>query len=195
MKPITPYDLSFQKIEDFSKVLSIMPSNFSSSQYKKACLKNGLVVKEHGGVVARILKSFNCVQAKPGSKFFYKTSDIKESPDPKYCGLRKLRSDIFDKAYEAMENEFTSYHFADYLRKNYGDRDISYNSLKYQLKKRGAIQNGFNGKSWKKKTSKLLDKEVNIPQQSNILSIEQAIILLKNNGYKILKPKTDWQEL
>jgi len=195
MKPITPYDLSFQKIEDFSKVLSIMPPNFSSSQYKKACLKNGLVVKEHGGVVARILKSFNCIQAKPGSKLFSKSLETKKIPEARYFGLRKKRSDIFDQAYDAMENEFTSYHFADYLRKNYGDKDISYNSLKYQLKKRGAIQNGFNGKSWKKQINKLSVKEIEIPQQSNILSIEQAIILLKENGYKILKPKTDWQEL
>jgi len=194
MKPITPYELSGQKIEDFSKVLQFMPQVFSSMQYKKYCIKNGLTVKEHGGVVARILKSLNCIQAKPGSKYFSKTKDQTFYIDERYCGIRKARAEIFDQAYQAMNDEFTSYHFSEYLRKNYSDKNISFNSIKYQLRKRGAIQNGFNGKSWKKSISQNIQK-IEIKHSPTILSIDQAIELLKNNGYKILKPKTDWQEL
>lgn len=194
MKPLTNYDLNGNKIEDFAKILITMPKDFTSSKFKNACNKNGLKIKEHGGITARILKTYGCKQLKPGSRTFSKTTGDLFNNDEKHYTTRQEISKIHDEAFKAMNNQFTSYVYAEYIRIKYSNINIPLSTIKYQLEKRGAYNNGKNGKTWTKPQSQNIAK-VEIGNILNISSIDEAIKLLKANGYKVYRPKSTWEEI
>jgi hypothetical protein len=94
-------------------------------------------------------------------------------------------NDILSKSLEKMPDFFSSNQFADAaIRQNYPKIAITKGMLGSFLHKH-ATQSNTSKRMW--------HKRVNYPHQFN--DIDAAISLLKSQGYKIMKPVSDWQEI
>jgi hypothetical protein len=94
-------------------------------------------------------------------------------------------NDILSKSLEKMPDFFSSNQFADAaIRLNYPKIAITKGMLGSYLHKH-ATQSNTSKRMWHKRG--------NYQQQFN--DIDAAISLLKSQGYKIMKPVSDWQEI
>ena len=96
------------------------------------------------------------------------------------------------KTLEQMSSTFSSNEFSKKAKKNGVLRKEINNGVLALFLHRNAIQ-GDTRRMWTKK---------NVVAENNVVSkkvssdkISEAIELLKNNGYRILKPVSDWVEL
>jgi hypothetical protein len=100
--------------------------------------------------------------------------------------MEMTNEQILEVTFAQMPNEFTSNEFTNKLRKNrYDNRWIAnHDNVKYL--QQHAIQLSL--RRWKK-------LDVRIDTSVNINKIQEAIDLIKSQGFRVMKKVTDWQEI
>jgi hypothetical protein len=100
--------------------------------------------------------------------------------------MEMTNEQILEAAFAQMPNEFTSNEFTNKLRKNkYDNRWIAnHDNVKYL--QQHAIQLSL--RRWKKLDARI-DTNVNINK------IQEAIELLKSQGYKVMKQVSEYKEI
>lgn len=102
-------------------------------------------------------------------------------------GIQETQESLH-RAFEMLNNDFTSSEFAFYARQNgISDQLISTGALAIFLHKRA--KQTFSKRTWQKKDNKPTTAK-NID-----FDVEKAIKLLKNNGFKIMKNISEWKEM
>ena len=92
--------------------------------------------------------------------------------------------DILKKTLDEMNFSFSSNEFCKKARKNgLSKREVDNGVIAFFLHK-NAVQ-GYTRRMWRKHNGLTSDKKLSD-------KIMEAIDLLKSNGYKVLKPVTDW---
>lgn len=92
--------------------------------------------------------------------------------------------EILERALEIMPNEFTSNQFARTARELGIPQRLIDNGIVGNFLSAHVYRVSPDARSWYKDSQKVLTG-----------NIESAIALLKQNGYKVFKPVSDWQEI
>jgi hypothetical protein len=95
--------------------------------------------------------------------------------------MDKISKQIMQITFAQMPNSFTSREFAQELRKNNLDNSLIVQGYGAQYLHKHAVQDGSR-RRWKK-----LGVDID--------SIQEAIELLKSQGYKVMQPVTEYREL
>lgn len=97
----------------------------------------------------------------------------------------KTNTEILEEAFELMPNEFTSRQFSKAATRRGLNKKLTRSGILAVFLHEVALQT-YSNKQWIKK----LKNQVN---ENN--KITDAIALLKSNGYKIMKPVTNFEEV
>lgn len=113
--------------------------------------------------------------------------------------MNKTTLDIIVNTINEMPDRFTSREFnAAAVINGYPERMLKGKGLAPYIA-RFAKNDYYRSKTWTKLTAPEVTKPV-VYQQTELnecscnLSLEKAVELLKNNGYKVMKPVADWVE-
>jgi hypothetical protein len=93
---------------------------------------------------------------------------------------------ILEATFAQMPNEFTSNEFTRKLRKNKYDNRLIVSHVNTQYLHQHAIH--VSKRQWKKLDARI-DTSVSIDK------IQEAIDLIKSQGFRVMKQVTDWQEI
>ena len=108
------------------------------------------------------------------------------------------RKSILNDTLAKMDDEFTSNEFSRMAEFNGITREEILNGVVAEYLRPRCNRLGSNRK-WGKKSIKKIEFKTNDPDIRNIKSdeeiINEAVELLKLNGYKVLKPVSEWVEL
>ncbi len=95
--------------------------------------------------------------------------------------------DILIKTLETMPNSFTSNEFCKCARKKGYPKNLVVNGFCLKFLLQHAVRASESKRMWTKMNQKI--------HTTNENEIQQAIALLKSNGYKVMKPISDWAEV
>ena len=95
-----------------------------------------------------------------------------------------------------MDNVFTSFTFGEAAIKNGFPARLLRNGANYRFLMKHCTNNGYRSKTWNKI---IVKKAENVPVKKEFenteINIAEAIKILKNAGYKILKPVDKFEEI
>ena len=103
--------------------------------------------------------------------------------------------DILKKTLEEMNDIFTSFIFGEAAIKNGYPKELLRNGGNYRFLMKHCTNAGYRSKTWHKNSSKKDNISSQTVTENNSNDIKNAINILKNAGYKIMKPVDNWEEI
>lgn len=109
--------------------------------------------------------------------------------------------DVFQVVFEKMPKKFTSHMFSRACQKHGVEKSYLNRGVIANFLKPICIRTYPTGHSWEKKENstyapiQIVFKDKNNVPENEKQEIENAINLLKRNGYKVLMPKTEYKEV
>jgi hypothetical protein len=173
------------------KVFDQMPNRFTSYEFKWKCEQEGLFMGDTRSGSISVFLSRYCRNEGYMSRTWVKP--------PTGARVIKRKSDAMQLAFDKLPNRFRSRDFYKILRDlGFAARSGDNTSFLYNR------SNYLGGRIWEKKNNDSTNQEMPLPPKNKIeiqnkesqdMDIKRAIFFLKENGYKVLRPDVQYNEV